>query len=484
MFHPGNPPPKTFEQDDDQTFEKLFSPTSVELLKTLVKDTLIRKATSEPSTLPEQRMTSLPDIIRMAAAKFINPSSSKSNLNDEEAITKQVELVQHLLTAAEEVGRQDFEQAISLLEVCDSLSSKTGDLTQRVVYYFAHALRERVYNESGVKISSLVEEIKKLNIEKEITAPSPIVAAIYAKIPFYQVGQLAGVQAIVESVERAKRIHVIDLSIRNGMQWTALMQALASRRKPDLEILRITAIVSSASEDLILETGERLVKFAKSINVPLAFRTVVVPDMVQIDKKQFNLDARDAVAIFSEYALQDIIGKPNQLEALMIVIRHIRPMVMVVIETEANFNSLDFSHRFVEVLFHFGAYFDCIDTCFDNNDENKTILESMFLSDQVNGALVKGGMEMTRSVTIDVWRKFFSQFWMVEAGFSPTAMETVNLLLGGFSSGECCKVNMDGRSLVVEWKGTPMFSLSTWKFLIAKPLKPTYKKRSMETCGI
>ncbi|CAN0922508.1 DELLA protein RGA [Linum grandiflorum] len=429
---------------------------------------------------------SLLDIIRIAAAKFINPSSESGLIssNDEE-VTKQVELVQHLLSAAEEVSRQDYEQAISLLEVCDSLSSKTGNLTQRVVYYFAHALRERIYNESGVKISSLVEELEKLNVEEAVTAPSPIVGVIYAKIPFYQVGQLAGVQAIVESVEKSKRIHIIDLKIRNGMQWTALMQALASRRKRDLEIVKITAIARSRCKDLIDETGERLVKFAKSINIPLAFRTVVVPDLLLIDKKQFGLDPKDTVAIFSEYALHDLVGKPNELEALMELFvfsdRHIRPTVMVVIEMEANFNSSDFAHRFVEVLFHSSAYFDCIDTCLDSNNENKMVVESMFLSDQVYGTLVKKEMEMTRSVTIDVWRKFFSQFWMVEAGFSPAAMETVNLLLGRFSSGEHCAVNMNGRSLVVGWKGTPIFSLSVWKFLLAKPLIQTYKKKHMET---
>ncbi|CAN1250618.1 DELLA protein GAI1 [Linum perenne] len=323
--------------------------------------------------------------------------------------------------------------------------------------------------------------MEKLNVEEAMTAPSPIVAAIYSKIPFYQVGQLAGVQAILDCVEKSKRIHIIDLRIRNGMQWTALMQALSSRSKRELEILKITAIVDSTSETLIHETGERLAKFAKSINIPFAFRAIVVPNMLALDKKQFDLDHRDAVAIFSEYALQGLLPKPSELEAFMTVIRNIRPMLMVVIETEANFNSLEFAHRFVELIFHYGAYFDCVDTCFDTSDGNRMFLESMFLSEQVNDAIVKEETEMSRTVRIEVWRKFFSQYWMVESSLSSTTMETVNMVMGRFSNGDCCNVDMEGRSLVVGWKGTPMFSLSTWKFLLAKPLIQTYKKKKIDS---
>ncbi|CAN1849499.1 hypothetical protein LINPERHAP1_LOCUS39391 [Linum perenne] len=49
-------------------------------------------------------------------------------------------------------------------------------------------------------------------------------------------------------------------------------------------------------------------------------------------------------------------------------------------------------------------------------------------------------------------------------------METVNLLLSRFSGGKCCTVDMDWRSLVIGWKGTPIIYLSTWNFLLAKPL--------------
>ncbi|CAN0922520.1 DELLA protein RGL2 [Linum grandiflorum] len=317
------------------------------------------------------------------------------------------------------------------------------------------------------------------NCWEAIASPSPILAVIYEKIPFYQIRQLAGVQAIVESVEKAKRIHIIDLKIRNGMQWAALLQALASRKKGALAVLKITAIVTETEkEKSVVQTGERLARFAESMKIPFVFKTVAVHDMLEIRNKQFDIDPREVVAVFCENSLHELIQKPSQLEAFMGVIRNIRPKVMVVIEREANFNSLNFGQRFVEVLFHY-------DACLGSDEEgNKMVMEEGLVREQVNDALVKEeNKEMKRSVTVDVWRKFFRRFWMVEASLSPTTMDTVDVLLSRFTGGSCCSVDMDGRSLVVGWKGVPIFSFSTWKFLGAKPRKRTSKSKQMNTCG-
>ncbi|CAN1830814.1 DELLA protein RGA [Linum perenne] len=339
------------------------------------------------------------------------------------------------------MSREKYEQSICSLDICDSLSSKT-------------------------------------EIEEAVTCPSPIVGIMYEKIPFYQIGQLAGVQAIMDCVEKAKRIHIVDLRIRNGMQWAALMQALASSRKRgNLEILKITAIVTSTSENLINETGERLAKLAKSMNIPFAFRIVAVPNMLKIDQEQLEVDPpRESVVIYSEYALHGLLQKPMQLEAFMVVIRNIHPVIMVVIETEANLNSLNFAHRFVEVLFLY-------DTCLNTNDDGKEkmVVEWTFLRNQVNDMLVKEKSEMTRNVTVDVWRRFFGRFWMVEGGLSTKAMDTVDVLVSRFKGERCCcTVDMNGRSLVVGWKGVSIFSLSTWKFLLAKPMKRGNKHKQMQ----
>ncbi|CAN1250646.1 DELLA protein RGL1 [Linum perenne] len=474
-----------------ETGLSLSSSTSNDLLtiSSSVKNTLIHDQRTSAFTSVLEQVPSTLDIIRIAAVAFINSSSDEAFKLPPftEEVNKKVTLLQLLLNAAEEVGRCNYDQAISLLELCNSLSSRTGNLTQRLVYCYSQALCQRVCNKSGKHISSLVQSSEKLTSREAISAPSPIVGIIYSKIPFYQVRQLAGVQAIVENVEKAKRIHVIDLKITNGMQWTALIQSLASRKKGGLVILKLTAILTSASEksvleNLINETGERLTKLAKSMNIPFAFRIVAVPNMLEIDQEQLDVDPpRESVVIYSEYALHGLLQKPMQLEAFMVVIRNIHPAIMVVIETEANLNSLNFAHRFVEVLFHYGAYFDCVDTCLNDDGKEKMVVESTILRNQVNDMLVKEKREMTRNVTVDVWRRFFGRFWMVEGGLSTKAMDTVDVLVSRFKGERCCcTVDMNGRSLVVGWKGVSIFSLSTWKFLLAKPMKRGNKHKQMQ----
>ena len=111
------------------------------------------------------RKLSTEDVMRVAATKFIQLSSSdqseglisltshpyydfsSSGLSDEEK--EDVELAQFLLASAEKVGFQQFERASRLLHHCESLSSKTGNAVKRVVWYFSAALRERINRETG-----------------------------------------------------------------------------------------------------------------------------------------------------------------------------------------------------------------------------------------------------------------------------------------------------------------------------------------------
>ncbi|CAL1403677.1 unnamed protein product [Linum trigynum] len=444
--------------------------------------------THDPEPETEEEM-SMADIIRIAAARFIDSSSTEPADPPPSTNSDDVELVHHLLRAADELDHKQYEQAAHSLDLCELLSSEAGDLTQRVTHYFVQALREKIRNETTAAATQqpkpdLIDELNRLNLEETITATCPLVGVVYEKIPFFQIGQLAGVQAIVETVEESKRVHIIDFRIRNGIQWTALMQALSpssDRRRVTLEILKITAIVT-VSENLVRETGERLAKFAESMNIPFSFNSIVVSSLTEIDETQFDLDPNETVAVFSEYALQSLIPDPNQLDALMRVVKNIQPGIMVVIETECNLNSSNFGRRFVEVLFHYGAYFDCVDACLEGGDGGgeRGLMESMFLSRIVTGLLVKEGKDMAKFVTVDVWRKFLSRFSMWEVRLSSSAMYVVNLLLERFVGGKFCTLDRDGESLVVGWKGTPMFSLATWKFLQFKTTEPNPEEEEKE----
>ncbi|PIA61088.1 hypothetical protein AQUCO_00300539v1 [Aquilegia coerulea] len=376
---------------------------------------------------------------------------------------KDVELAHFLLAAAEKVGNKQFERANKLLSQCDHLASITGNPVQRVVYYFAEALQERIDRETGRSASG--KQTQELDFEQAMMSLNPAVMGYYERLPFSQMLQVAVSQTIIDHVGSAKKVHLIDLGIRTGMQWIVLMHALASRGECPVELFKITAIGTIASQQKIEETGRRLSGFAESINIPFSFKIVTVSHMKDLKEDLFELEAEEAVAVFSPMVLKTMIGQPDHLENLMNVIKNINPCIMVVTEIEANHNSPIFVNRFIETLFFYSAFFDSFEACTDRTDHNRMMAEKVFIYQTIRNIVATEGQERTmRHVGINVWKTFFSQFGMVETELSESSLYQARLVIEKFACGGSCTVDMKGKCLTVGWKGTPFHSLSAWKF--------------------
>eukprot|EP00257_Ricinus_communis_P025717 XP_025013131.1 DELLA protein RGL1 [Ricinus communis] len=465
---------KTEIQNQNQN-QTCFSFASLELLKKYDNGRINGGRIVKPgSDAPCTKGLSTEEVIRIAGARFIqscwqavditsmlhNPFGLFfSDLSDDES--RNVELVELLLASAEKVGYQQFERASRLLNHCELLSSNIGNPVQRVVYHFSEALKERIDRETG-RFPSIEYLRKKQPVDPNHNAAS---LACHQKIPFIQVARFTAIQEIVENVARAKRIHIIDLEIRSGAQWPVLMQALMSRHHCPLELLKISAI-GTTSKHLIEDTGKRLASFAESMNVPFSFRAVMVSDMLDLKKELFELDSEEAVAVYSEYFLMNLLVAPNRLESIMGMLRNINPNVMVVMEVEANNNSPSFVHRFIEALFFYSAYFDCFDACMERDDPNRMAAESVFFHHGIRNIVASEGEERRiRHVKIDVWRSFFARFGMIQTELSTSSLYQASLVLKKFPCGSSCTLDVNEKSLNISWKATPISSLSVWKFI-------------------
>ncbi|KAL2566658.1 hypothetical protein AAZX31_19G203400 [Glycine max] len=424
----------------------------------------------------DRQKMSTEEIIRVAGARYIQYSAHWNDsfyipmhpygldlggLSEEE--NRDIELAQFLLAAAERVGCQQFERANGLLLHCEWSSNASANPVQRVIFHFARALRERIYKETGrmtVKGSGKNEERELLQ-----KMDTNIALKCHLKVPFNQVMQFTGIQAIVEHVACETKIHLIDLEIRSGVQYTALMQALAERRDRIVQLLKITAIGLSSLKTMIEETGKRLASFAESLNLPFSYKTVFVTDIAEIREDHFEIGEDEAVAVYSPYFLRSMVSRPDCMENLMRVIRNIKPVIMIVLEVEANHNSPSFVNRFIEALFFYSAYFDCLETCIKHEIECRMTIEAV-LSEGIRDIVAMEGRERTvRNVKIDVWRRFFARYRMVETGFSESSLYHAHLVAKGFSFGKFCTIEKNGKCLIVGWKGTPMHSISAWRFL-------------------
>ncbi|KAK3034625.1 hypothetical protein RJ639_033580 [Escallonia herrerae] len=192
-----------------------------------------------------------------AFASAIHPYGALVSLSVEE--TRDIELAQHLLAAAEKVESKQLDYASSWLTYCEMMASNSGNPVERMVFYFAQALRKRIDRETGRDSTTDYKEEYTNGL-----SPGANLAylACHKELPFSQVMQFAGMQAINYNVLIATKVHLIDLQIRSGILWTPLLQALADRKDYPIELLKITAIETKDKEK-IEETGKRLRGFAE-----------------------------------------------------------------------------------------------------------------------------------------------------------------------------------------------------------------------------
>ncbi|XP_062099012.1 DELLA protein RGL3-like [Humulus lupulus] len=402
--------------------------------------------------------------------------------------TKDVQLVHLLLSVAEKVEDQQFDRATRLLQspqlTTTYYSSSKANSVERVVLSFAEALREKIDSETGFitrrKRRSMDRTTsnnnKDVKVEISLGLNTNILSVTcFQRLPFPQVLHFPAIQAIIESldefVDTKNKLHVIDLEIRSGVQWTLLMEALAERNnknghqdRPLFQLLKITAIGTPDNQIKIEETQNRLKNLAESLNIPFLFKPLIVSDMNDINEGMIETEEEETLAVFSSLLLRMMLYNPCSLEKLMRVIKTLQPSIMVVVEIEANLNSPSFANRFIEALFFYGAFFDCFATSLKEDEEFKTTMEEVLGMGIENIVSKENGERVIRSVRIGVWRAFFERFRMVESKLSESSVYQASLVAKNFGCGSSLTMERNGKGLIVGWKGTPINSLSVWKF--------------------
>ncbi|GLJ20636.1 hypothetical protein SUGI_0375840 [Cryptomeria japonica] len=381
-----------------------------------------------------------------------------------------LELVQLLLDCGRMIGNGNYDQAALLVSKCRNLSCQLGNPTQRLAYYISGALQDRIQRQSLGMLHSAAKPVQDFafNIDNEIEQYEfcSLVAYYTRVMPYNKLLQFTSVQAIIDTVGNARKIHVIDLGMRSGSHWTILMEFLAHRVVSSsfgaLELLRITAVGMNGKD--LRKSGRRLHELAKSLAIPFLYSIVEIPNIEEIKEGLFTIRSGEALAVYSSIILRSLLYDPVLLDNLLSVIKKLRPRIMVNVEVEAQHNSPSFVNRFSEVLFYYMAYFDLVDvTMTDRNDIKRLKHEELFNGSQIRSMIVYEGKERSvRHVRTDVWRCLFEQAGFRVKSFSFQAMYQARLLLGEYASGEYYTLEPNGHAIIVKWKGAPLFSLSAW----------------------
>ncbi|KAH7572344.1 hypothetical protein JRO89_XS04G0240800 [Xanthoceras sorbifolium] len=367
-----------------------------------------------------------------------------------------IRLVHMLMTSAELVQRGELALAGSLFEDMKGLLTRvnTGCGIGKVVGYFIDALSRRILGVGGSICGSAYEN--------EI-----LYHHFYEACPYLKFAHFTANQAILEAFDGHDCVHVVDFNLMHGLQWPALIQALALRPGGP-PLLRLTGIgpPSPDGRDSLREIGLRLAELARSVNIRFAFRGVAASRLEDVKPWMLQVSPKEALAVNSIMQLHKLLGsdsaRNSPMEMVLGWIRNLNPKIMTVVEQETNHNQPEFLDRFTTALHYYSTMFDSLEGC--SLQPEKALAEIYIQREIVNVVCYEGSARVERHEPLAKWRSRLRG-----AGFRPlhlgsNAFRQASMLLTLFSA-EGYSVEENDGSLTLGWHSRPLIAASAWQAL-------------------
>lgn len=373
-----------------------------------------------------------------------------------------VDLETLLIHCAQSVATDDRRSATELLKQIRQHASRDGDGDQRLAYCFANGLEARLAG-TGSQIYKSVT-MSRFACTDLLKAYQLYLAAC----PFKKISHFFANQTIMNAVEKAKKVHIVDYGIYYGFQWPCLIQRLSTRPGGPPK-LRITGIdipqPGFRPAERIEETGKYLKDYAQTFNVPFEFQAIASRyESIQIEDLHIEEDELLIVnCMFKFKTLMDesvVAESPRNM--VLNTIRKMNPHVFIHGVVNGSYNAPFFVSRFREALFHYSAVFDMLETNIPRDNEQRLLIESaLFGREAINVISCEGLERMERPETYKQWqvrnqRAGFKQL-PINQDIMKRAREKVRCYHKNFI------IDEDNRWLLQGWKGRILLALSTWR---------------------
>nr|ADA84480.1 GRAS [Antirrhinum majus] len=369
-----------------------------------------------------------------------------------------VRLVHTLMACAEAVQQENFKLAETLVKNIGFLAVSQVGAMRKVATYFAEALARRIYRlypTSNLQDSAFTDLLQM---------------HFYETCPYLKFAHFTANQAILEAFAGKTRVHVIDFSMKQGMQWPALLQALALRPGGPPSF-RLTGVgpPSPDNTDHLQEVGWKLAQLAESINVEFEYRGFVANSLADLNASMFDVREGETVAVNSIFELHQLLARGGAIEKVLGVVRELKPEILTVVEQEANHNGVAFLDRFTESLHYYSTLFDSLESCGGGveggvvSDQDK-VMSEVYLGRQICNVVACEGVDrVERHESLVQWRTRFNG-----AGFKPVhlgsnAYKQASMLLALFAGGDGYRVEENDGCLMLGWHTRPLIATSAWR---------------------
>ncbi|KAJ1296338.1 hypothetical protein BS78_01G292900 [Paspalum vaginatum] len=289
---------------------------------------------------PAPKLPSFPGPAAVASATggFVPALKPKAEAANDEAATAVVDQLAEAARLAEAGDAFGASEILARLNYRLPAAPAAGTPLLRSAFYFKEALRLALSpageTAPAPPVSTPYDVVVKLGAYKSFSEVSPVL----------QFAHLTCVQAVLDELGGAGRIHVLDFDIGMGEQWASLMQELAQRCPA--ATLKVTALVSSASHHpLELQLiHENLSGFAAELGVYLQFAVFVLDtlDLAEL----LAITSGDAVAVHLPVGSAHVAAMP----AVLRLVKRLGAKVVVSVDHGCDRTDLPFashlSHAF------------------------------------------------------------------------------------------------------------------------------------------
>uniref|UniRef100_A0ACD5UIX8 Uncharacterized protein n=1 Tax=Avena sativa TaxID=4498 RepID=A0ACD5UIX8_AVESA len=369
-----------------------------------------------------------------------------------------------LIRCAEAVAASDRRTAGDLLEQIKRHSLPTGDATQRLAHYFALGLEARLagtgwqlYHSITMPKQSYITELLKL----------------YHSCCFLKVAIHFSNKSICNAVAGRKKLHIVHYGANNEFQWPELLRWLACREGGPPEV-RLTGIASPQPAGLCpatqaAESERRLSYCASQLGVPFKFRSIIAKfDAVRAE--DLDIDPDEVLVVNNMFNFRTLMDESlgfdtvNPRDLVLGTVREMKPSVFVHAAVNGSYSSALFKTRFRQTLRNFTAQFDMMATTMPRERDNgrRVLLErEVFARRAMNIIACEGADRVERPQNYKEWQAQNRRAGLRQLPLDPGIVEVLKDQVKE-QYHRHFMVNEDGRWLLLGWKGTMLYALSTW----------------------
>ncbi|KAL8211134.1 hypothetical protein R6Q57_005571 [Mikania cordata] len=407
-----------------------------------------------PELPPIYTESNIPATSRLFHSEFenMNPNLNALDFMGDEGNNNNNEngfdFVDELIRIAECFETRSIQLAqVILARLNQRLRAPNGKPLQRAAYYFKEALQSLLTGPTRPTHSSSSSEIiQAIKAYKMFSSVSPI--------PMFS--DFTANQAMLEAVDGAVAIHMIDFDIGLGGHWASFMKGIVEKaevRKVHSPVVRITAVVPEEYETESKLIRDNLRQFAGGLKLRfdidfVSFRTF---EYLLFKSIKFIDGEKTAVLLNSTVFHRIGAGFINDL-------RRISPHVVVCVDGEGMMGSEPsfFRQTVIDGLEFYSTVLESLEAANAGGDWMRKI-ETFVLLPKITAAVEASGRQVA------LWREVFGRAGMRAVELSQFAEFQAELLLRRMQVRGFHVVKRHGE-MVLCWHDRPLVSTSAWRF--------------------